>query len=64
MRSMVEGACRKGHPVWQPPSVRPCGLPPPRTGEDQLIRYSLSGEPLGSGSGVSQVGVQPRAIRS
>ncbi len=64
MRSVVEGAYRSVRPVWQSPSVRPDGLPPPRTGEDQSIRYSRSGDPLGSGSGVSQLGCQPCASRS
>ena len=34
MRSMVEGACGKGCPLWRSPSVSAYALPPPRAGED------------------------------
>ena len=36
MRSMVEGACHQGRPLWKPPSVRPSVCHPLASGEDCL----------------------------
>ncbi len=67
MRSLVEGAWQQRTSFVEapPPSgLRPATSPCRGGTAPQSIRYSLSGDPLGNGSGVSQFGTQPCAIRS